>query len=322
MISVVIPAYNAAHTLPACLDSLNAQTVPRDQFEVIVVNDGSTDPTGELARERGATVIDQPNQGSAAAKNSGVRAARGDLILFVDADCVPVPDWVAQLTCALRDPTVAAARGALDTRQRSGVALFTQVEREEKDALQAKLRDIAFVPSVTAAFRRDALMAVGLFNTSLPTDEDAELSFRMVEHGYRMIYVPAARVYHVHPERIREYFRRKFRYAYWRVQIHRRFPQRILNDTFTPQTQKAQVLLFYLLLALLPLCPLSERARRGFLLILASFFATTLPFLRFSWRQRGPRVALWAVPMLFVRAAAGGLGLLCGMLDEVRREQE
>ncbi|MCZ7568470.1 MAG: glycosyltransferase [Ardenticatenaceae bacterium] len=321
MISVVIPAYNAARTLPACLDALNDQTVPRDQYEVIVVNDGSTDATGQLARERGAIVIDQPNQGSSAAKNTGVRAARGDLVLFVDADCVPVRDWVAHLTCAMFDPTVAAARGSLDTRQWSGVALFTQVEREEKDALQARLREIAFVPSVTAAFRRDALLAVGLFNTSLPTDEDAELSFRMIEHGYRMIYVPAARVYHVHPEHVSEYFRRKFRYAYWRIQIHRRFPQRIINDTFTPQTQKVQVLLFYLLLAFLPFFPFSRRARRGFLLTLGGFLVTSLRLIKFAWQRRGRRVALWVVPMLFVRAAAGGFGLLVGLLDEVRRQE-
>jgi glycosyltransferase involved in cell wall biosynthesis len=89
--TVVVPDYNAERHLGRCLASLDVQSAPQDAFEVVLVNDGSTDKSLGLCREAVAArpnyvLIDQPNQGVSAARNAGIRAARGRFITFVDAD--------------------------------------------------------------------------------------------------------------------------------------------------------------------------------------------------------------------------------------------
>src|SRR5690349_17486601 len=94
-VSVVIPAFNSAATIEGCLAALAEQTVMPG--EVIVVDDGSTDDTPEIARRMGAEVITQERGGAGAARNRGAKAARGEVLLFTDADCAPVGDWVERL---------------------------------------------------------------------------------------------------------------------------------------------------------------------------------------------------------------------------------
>jgi len=91
MVSVIVPAYNAARTLGACLEALGQQTMPREQYEIILVDDGSTDDTAQIAgRYAGVKVLKLArNRGAAAARNAGIAAAQGELLLFTDADCIP-----------------------------------------------------------------------------------------------------------------------------------------------------------------------------------------------------------------------------------------
>ncbi len=94
-ISLVIPAYNGASTLSALLDSVEAQDLPADQFEVILVDDGSTDRSADVARRYPRLqLMTQENRGPGAARNCGTRAAEGDIIAYTDADCILPPDWL------------------------------------------------------------------------------------------------------------------------------------------------------------------------------------------------------------------------------------
>jgi len=313
--SVIVPAYNAERTLDGCLAALRRQTVDPACLEVIVVDDGSTDCTPEVALRHRVRLIRQEHAGPAAARNRGAQAARGQILLFTDADCAPAPDWVERMTEPFRDPEIAGAKGVYRTHQRSLVARFVQLEYEEKYARMARQERIDFIDTYSAAYRRAIFLANGGFDTLFPTAsvEDQEFSFRLARKGYHLVFVPQAIVYHQHNTTVGAYWRRKFNIGYWKALLLRWHPERAVRDSHTPQVLKVQIGLVGLLTLLLPLLPFLTLARWSALLAAVLFTLSALPFLVWSLR-RDPPVGVVALPLLFVRALALGTGLAAGLL--------
>jgi GT2 family glycosyltransferase len=239
--SVIIPVYNGVQTLPACLKALQAQTRPPD--EIIVVDDGSTDGTARLAQQFAVTVLSQANAGPAAARNYGARLAQGDILLFTDADCIPAPDWVERMAVPFADPTIVGAKGEYRTRQRELVARFVQQEYQDRYDRMDRQRQIDFVDTYAAAYRRSVFLDTGGFDSTFPTAsvEDQEFSFRLATQGYRLVYVPGAIVYHHHDRTLAEYFHRKYWIGYWKALVMRRYPTKLAHDSHTPQVLKVQM---------------------------------------------------------------------------------
>ena len=310
--SVIVPAYNARHTIGACLGALAEQTVPGAAFEVIVVDDGSTDATAEVAARHPVRVITQAHAGPATARNLGARAARGRYLLFTDADCIPTHDWVEQIARPLEaDEGVAGVKGTYRTRQTSLIARFSQVEFEEKYALLSRVRDIDFIDTGSAAFRRDAFWEIGGFDTSFraASNEDTQLSFSLVERGWRLAFADRATVYHEHSESLARYVLRKWRHGFWRVQVYRRHPAKMAGDSYTPRSTQLQFAGVVLALLLAPLRPSRRFAPLGLLL----FLLGTVPFVRRAWPV-GRDVAAATPLILLARALALASGLALGTL--------
>jgi cellulose synthase/poly-beta-1,6-N-acetylglucosamine synthase-like glycosyltransferase len=325
--SVIVPVHNGASTLRACLRALADQTVARASYEVIVVDDGSTDASAAIAEQCGARVVCQAHAGAAAARNNGARAARGEMLLFTDADCEPEQGWVEAMLAPFADPEVAGVKGAYRTRQRSVVARFAQAEYEEKYARLAGWAAIDFVDTHAAAYRRVVLLQAGGFDTAFPnaTVEDQELSYRLAAAGHRLVFAPRATVYHCHADTPWQYARRKVHLGRWKVRAHARHPARALRDSYTPWTQKAQLALLPLAAVAAGMAALARPASAGRRVsrrvaagLMALELASTLPLLAHARRQGWP-VALAAVPLALLRAAALDLGLCWGVLDRLAR---
>jgi GT2 family glycosyltransferase len=315
MISVIIPVYNGGQTLPACLEALRHQTHPAD--EVFVVDDGSTDDTVALAEGAGVTVLSQAQAGPGAARNRGARAAGGDILLFTDADCAPVPDWIERMLAPFADPSVAGAKGEYRTRQRELVARFVQQEYQDRYDRMSRQPQIDFVDTYSAAYRRHLFIAAGGFDTSFPTAsvEDQELSFRLARQGHRLVYVPGAIVTHQHDSSLGEYARRKYGIGFWKVLVTGRYPDKLVRDSHTPQVLKLQMGLA----ALGGLLLLSGAGTRAWALAAAGWLAwagllvSGGPFYFKIARRDAPVLAV-APLLLFVRAWALGAGFLLGNL--------
>ena len=332
MISVVVPAYNAQDTLDMCLAALQSQTVDPDRYEIILVDDGSTDRTVEIAEQYGVRLIRQPNAGPAAARNRGAQAAKGQILLFTDADCAPAPDWAEHMAGAFREPNVAGAKGIYHTRQQALIARFVQLEYEFKYARMRRMAQIDFIDTYAAAYRRKVFLDHGGFDPAYRTAsvEDQELSFRLARQGHRLIFVPQAIVYHQHDATVAEYWRRKYGIGYWKALLLRQHPERALYDSHTPQTLKLQLGLVSLLCLLVPIAPWLSFARWSMLALSMVFTLTALPLLVHVARRDLP-VLLIAPGMLIVRALALAAGLVLGTFrflrgtptrDVVAREQE
>ncbi len=312
-VSVIIPAYNAADVLPACLESLKHQTHPPD--EIIVSDDGSTDHTAQVAQAGGARVVRHARQGPAGARNEGVRSATGCLVLFTDADCEPAPEWIAALCTAFRDDRVVGVKGTYRTRQHSQVARFVQQEYEYKYARLARVERIDFIDTYSAGYRRGVFQDNGGFDSAftVPSVEDQEFSFRLARKGYALAFAPYAVVYHRHDASVTEYVSRKFGIGYWKAYMLSWLPEKALGDSHTPKSQLWQIALLALTLSGLLGGVVWPMLWVGALLTLCIFFLTALPLLSQIWRRDRP-VLLVAPMLILCRALALGAGLLAGFV--------
>lgn len=317
-ISVVIPAYNAGMTLAACLDALFHQTVSAEQYEVIVVDDGSSDNTSEVARRFPVRYFFQTNRGPATARNQGANEAEGDILLFTDSDCVPAPDWVEQMTKPFEDASVAAVKGAYRTRQRSFAARFAQIEFEDRYDRLRSAGTIDLIGTYSAGFRKEVFLRMGGFDRAFPSanNEDVDFSYRLSSAGYRMIFNPEAIVHHDHAATIGEYLRVKFWRAYWRMYVYRRYPRKAVQDSYTPAVLKLQTMsmsVAYFFLVLSPLFPITLRAVLVCFLVV---FASAIPFSIYAF-NKDRLVGFFSWGIVFLRAAVFAAGSLWGIAGSV-----
>jgi glycosyltransferase involved in cell wall biosynthesis len=193
-ISVVIPAFNAALFLPRCLQSVFSQTLR--PAEVIVVNDGSTDDTAEVAVALGARVVSRPNGGLSAARNTGIQNASGDWIALLDADDMWAPDKLRRQADCIRAETVLVY---------TGIRIFddngVREERPATNAVSARkiLRYSNPITPSTALVRRDVVSRDGGFREDIRACEDWEMWVRLQRLGQFEAISDPLTDYYVYP---------------------------------------------------------------------------------------------------------------------------
>jgi GT2 family glycosyltransferase len=263
-------------------------------------------------------VVSQSGAGPAAARNLGAQVARGELLAFTDADCLPEPDWLAALLAALDDPRVAGARGCYHSRQPELVARFVQQEYRSKYDALAPGQPIDFVDTYSCAYRRDVFLAAGGFDGGFPAPsvEDQEFSFRLAEAGHRLVFAPGAVVAHWHDRTLGEFLRRKFWIGHWKVRLLRRHPGRALRDSHTPFSQRLQVGLVLPAVALSLAALSSARLAGPGWVLWCVFWVSTVPLL-LKVARRDPAVLLVAPLALAGRALAQAGGLAAGLVHGV-----
>ncbi len=180
-LSVIIPARNEEQYLPACLDSIRGNTSSSISVECVVVDNGSTDRTAELAREKGALVVHSRAETIAAVRNEGARISTGRYLAFLDADCTVEAGWAEAIERALGQKTVVAVGNYPHVAERG----TTWVQKTWSFLLRVRGEPerARWLPSANLAVRRDAFEALGGFDESLTTCEDADLSYRLTRRG-------------------------------------------------------------------------------------------------------------------------------------------
>jgi glycosyltransferase involved in cell wall biosynthesis len=244
MISVIIPAYNSEKTLGKCLSSLQEQT--RKPDEIIVVDDGSADKTIDVVKSfKNVSLLAQAHKGPAAARNLGANKAKGKILLFTDADCVPGKTWVAEMAGPFEDKDIVGVQGRYETGQKGLMARFVQLEIEDRYDRMRKRKYIDFIGSYAAGYRKDIFMRHGGFDESfvMASGEDPDISFKLAKAGHKMVFNENAIVYHNHVDSLGTYLKQKFWRAYWRVLLYRKHPEKMAGESYTPQTLKLQIFL-------------------------------------------------------------------------------
>jgi glycosyltransferase involved in cell wall biosynthesis len=193
IVSVIIPAYNAAAFIGETLDSVYAQTFT--DFEVIVVNDGSPD-TKDLERALKAypaklRYLKQENQGAAAARNTGIKTARGEFVAFLDADDTWLPTFLEKQVDMLRQTQadLVWADALISGDSPLAGRTFMEVQPSFGEVTPENLLSVKVtVLTSTVVARRQPILDVGLFNVTLRRGQDFELWLKLAQHGCRFVH--------------------------------------------------------------------------------------------------------------------------------------
>ena len=311
-ISVIVPVFNGGNTIARSISALKRQRTERE-FEIIIVDDGSTDGSLQRIMGRNMRVFKQANQGPAAARNLGIEKSRGRIVLFTDADCEPLDNWIDEMVRPLLDPQISGVKGCYLTRQKGIIPRFVQLEYEAKYERMKRYRYIDFIDTYSAGFVKRDFLTVGGFDCQFPTAsvEDQEFSFRMWERGYRMAFNPNAKVYHTHSEGLWKYVKKKFRIGFWKALVLRKHPKKILRDSHTPQTLKVEMAFSTVFLIALLMSPFENGFLFYGLLAAVGFLVTISPFLVRAL-GKDPLVAAFSPFLLFLRALSLSCGLIAG----------
>ncbi len=238
-VSIVVPCYNEEKRIRTLLDALFAQTYPHDDLEIIIADGHSTDRTrDEIARFTAlhpnlvVRVIDNTARSIPAALNRAIEAARGEIIVRLDAHSAPYPDYVARSVANLRGGLGQNVGGVWEIRPGAetwigrGIAAAAAHPLGVGDALYRHATQAAAVDTVPfGCFYRHTWQEIGKFDESLLTNEDYEFNARIRLSGGRIWLDPAIRAIYFARGTLGALARQYWRYGFWKWQMLRRYPK-------------------------------------------------------------------------------------------------
>jgi len=225
-ISVVVCSRNGARTLSDCCEGLIGLDYPR--YEVIMVDDGSTDATASIASEYGFRVISTENRGLSAARNLGMEAANGEIIAYTDDDARPDPHWLRYLAWTFLTTGHAGVGGPNISPPEDSRTAWA-VANSPGGPTHVLLSDTVaeHIPGCNMAFRTSCLRQVGGFDSRFRTaGDDVDICWRMQQEGWTLGFSPAAMVWHRRRSSVRTYWRQQIGYGKAEALLERKWPEK------------------------------------------------------------------------------------------------
>jgi GT2 family glycosyltransferase len=225
-ISVIICSYNGERTLPECLEGVRNLDYPN--FEVIVVNDGSTDATDSVVEEFGFRVIHTENRGLASARNTGMEAATGEIVAYTDSDARPDPQWLSYLAAAFERSSHVGIGGPNIPPEGDG-CIAECVANAPGSPTHVLLSDqeAEHIPGCNMAFRKRALKEVDGFDPRFrAAGDDVDMCWRLRDRGWTLGFSPAALVWHHRRDSVRAYWQQQRGYGKAEGQLEEKWPEK------------------------------------------------------------------------------------------------
>lgn len=222
-VSVIVPVYNGESVIAQCVESLLAQDYPRERYEVVIADNGSTDRTAEIMQKFPVRFISADRLRTPyAARNDGARLSMGDLLAFCDSDEVAATTWLSRLVAAVKDGYAGAAGLMLGTKTSDG-AIADFAAREATFQPGEEEMDIQLAPTGNVIYRRDVFDRLGGFKEDTLTGADYDFSLRVTRQtGQKIRFVPGAVVWHHHRSTLKKLLKHEARIAFGREWVAQR----------------------------------------------------------------------------------------------------
>lgn len=222
-VSVVICAHNGATTLRWCLEGVRQLDYP--DYEVIVVDDGSSDETAAIASECGYPPISTPSRGLSNARNTGLEAADGEIVAYIDCDARPDRDWLRHLAAAFRATDHAGIGGPNLPPPDGWIADCVANAPGGPVHVLLSDREAEHIPGCNMAFRRQRLVGVGGFDPRYrAAGDDVDICWRLQQHGETLGFRAGAMVWHRARDSVRAYWRQQVGYGRAEALLERKWP--------------------------------------------------------------------------------------------------
>ena len=224
--TVIICTFNGSRTLRDAFEGLKRVQYP--DFEVVVVNDGSTDDSARIAAEYGATVVTTENRGLSSARNTGLEAAAGEFVVYLDDDAWPDPLWLRYLAETFLSGGHACVGGPNLAPAGTG-RIADCVDNAPGGPVHVLIDDThaEHVPGCNMAFRRSRLEAIGGFDPQFrAAGDDVDVCWRLLERGWTIGFSPAAMVWHHRRKTIGAYWRQQRGYGKAEALLERKWPEK------------------------------------------------------------------------------------------------
>jgi len=319
--SIIIPSFRSGKTIEKCLQSLVNQKYTR-KYEIIIIDNFSKDNTENIVKKFKKVRFIKKISNPAEARNYGAKIAKGEIILFTDADCIAPKDLLKRIDEDFEENDIVGVGGGYKTiNKESQAARFIGYEIAWRHSKEPKFTN--FLGTYCCAYRRDIFLKFNGFDEKFlrASGEDPEFSFRVAKTGYKLLFDKKLFVWHFHPSTFEKYFWQQFWRAYWRVLMYKKHPEKVFNESYTGL--EIPVATFFMTLFLLSLF-LSflyfDFLYLSFVSLLA-FFATYTGFFKFIY-EREPEMISKASVVIFSRTIMCFLGFGWGIIGVIRGREK
>lgn len=229
-VSVIVPVYNGEKTIEECITSLLNQKYPKDRYEIIIVDNNSTDNTAQIIQRYPVRYLKEEKiKSSYAARNKGVKNAKGEILAFTDADCIASDKWLKEGVKSFDEEKVGCVAGKI-----KGYLPNSEVEKYliEKNVLSQEITlnhfFLPFPQTANVFYRKDVFAKIGFFEERWVSGGDADFAWRMqIETSYRIKFSPEAIIFHKHRSTAKAMFVQRIKWGKGSVLLYKKYKNKM-----------------------------------------------------------------------------------------------
>ena len=244
-ISVVVGIRNEERFIEECIESLLRLDYPQDSYEIIIVDGMSTDKTRDLVQKYPVRLLLNERKNVAAARNLGVKNARGDLVAFTDGDCKVYSQWLKILVLEMQNAPddvvcVGGPNLIFDTDPIFGRVVgyaqetFLGSGGSAQSKNSTKKHYVSSLPNCNAMYKKSAIQEVGCFDERFLIGQDGDLNYRIGKRGHKFLYIPEAQVLHHRRGTFKSFSVRMFKYGMWMAELFKKHGEFVRWYAFLP----------------------------------------------------------------------------------------